>query len=286
MDYIRRFDRPDLRRPLAIVALEGWGDACEAASGAAAYLLGQIEAEPFAAIDPEEFYDFQVRRPIVEVDAGGTRNLSWPATRFFGLERPGDDHDLVIVLGEEPNMRWRTFARTLVQLLDEAGVERLVTLGAFVGQVAHTLPVPIIGVGTDPDEVTRHDLLTSRYEGPTAAVSVILEASREAGIPALSLWAATPHYLAANSNPKAMLALLNKAGAILDVDIDTAELEKMSAEFEEKVDDAMDSSSDLAEYVRRLENEAPGEMRDISENGDESSEQLIADIEQFLRNQN
>lgn len=286
MDYIRRFDRPDLRRPQAIVALEGWGDACEAASGAAAYLLGQTEAEPFAAIDPEEFYDFQVRRPIVEVDAGGTRNLSWPATRFFGLERPDSDHDLIIVLGEEPNMRWRTFARTLVQVLDEAGVERLVTLGAFVGQVAHTLPVPIIGVGTDPDEVTRHDLLTSRYEGPTAALSVILEASRESGMPALSLWAATPHYLAANSNPKAMLALLSKAGAILGVDIDTAELEKMSAEFEEKVDDAMDSSSDLAEYVRRLEDEAPGEMRDLSEEGDESSEQLIADIEQFLRNQN
>ena len=282
MDLIRRFDRPDLRRPRAIVALEGWGDACDAASGAAEYLLGQTEVEPFAVIDPEEFYDFQVRRPIVEIDEEGVRNLSWPATRFFALERPGEEHDLVIVLGEEPNMRWRTFARTLVQVLDEAGVEKLATLGAFVGQVAHTLPVPIIGVATDSEDVQRHDLLTSRYEGPTAAISVVLEASRESGMPALSLWAATPHYLAANSNPKAMLALLSKASAVLNVDFDTAELEKISAEFEDKVEKATDSSSDLADYVRRLESAGSEGLSGLD---DDDPTQLIEDIEQFLRQQ-
>ena len=282
MDLIRRFDRPDLRRPRAIVALEGWGDACDAASGAAEYILGQVEVEPFAVIDPEEFYDFQVRRPIVEVDEEGIRSLSWPATRFFAVHQPGEDHDLVVVLGEEPNMRWRTFARTLVQVLDEAGVEKLTTLGAFVGQVAHTLPVPIIGVGTDPDEISRHDLITSRYEGPTAAISVILEASRESGMPAISLWAATPHYLAANSNPKAMLALLRKASAVLDMEFDTAELETIVAEFEDKVDKATDSSSDLADYVRRLESAG---SEGLSGTDEDDPAQLIEDIEQFLRQQ-
>ncbi len=158
----------------------------------------------------------------------------------------------------------------------------MVTLGAFVGQVAHTVPVPIIGVATDPAVVADYALLTSRYEGPTAVLSVILEACREAGIPAVSLWAATPHYLAANANPKAMLALLNKAAEILDVAVDTGELEQVAAEFEEKVAEAMQSSDDLSKYVRRLEEQAP---EAAGEGVEVAGEQLIADIEQFLRNQ-
>ncbi len=283
MDAVRRFARPPLQRPRALIGLEGWGDACDAASGAVAYLLGQTEPEPFAVIEPEEFYDFQVRRPVIEVDEGGTRSLEWPATRAFGLERPGEPHDLVVVMGEEPNLRWKTYARTLVQLLADNGVEQLVTLGAFVGQVAHTVPVPVVGVATDPDLVSGHGLLTSRYEGPTAILSVILEASREEGIPALSLWAATPHYLAANSNPKAMLALLEKASDVTSIAFDLDELRQVAAEFEEKVDEAMAMSSDLSTYVRRLEESS--EAGDEVFLGDDAGEQLISDIEQFLRNQ-
>lgn len=279
MDPVHRFSRPALRRPRAIVALEGWSDACDAASGAASYLVGQHDVEPFAAIDPEEFFDFQSRRPVIDVDSGGTRSLSWPTTQFFGLERPEWSQDLIVVLGEEPGLRWRTFSRELIRILEESGVEQVITLGAFIGQVAHTLPVPIIGVATDPELVETHDLLTSNYEGPTSLLSVILEACREQGVPAISLWAAVPHYLAANANPRVMLALLDKVADLLDIDVETAELRQVALEFDEKVGEAMENSDDLTSYVARLE-EKSGEFA-----GETVSEQLITDIESFLRDQ-
>ena len=282
MDPVHRFFRPALRRPRAIVALEGWSDACEAASGAASYLVGQHDAEPFAVIDPEEFFDFQSRRPVIDVDDGGTRSLSWPSTNFYGLERPEWSQDLIVVTGEEPGLRWKTFAREVVRILEDSGVEQVVTLGAFIGQVPHTLPVPIIGVATDPELIVAHDLLTSNYEGPTSLLSVILEACREVGMPAVSLWAAAPHYLAANSNPRVMLSLLEKASDLLAIEVDSAELRQVTLEFEERVDEAMESSEDLTAYIARLEENAGSDGTLV---GEQASDQLIADIETFLRSQ-
>lgn len=279
MDHVHRISRPQLRAPRAILAWEGWNDACDAASGSIAYVLGQRDdPEPFAWIEPEEFYDFQVRRPRIEVGDGGTRRLSWPVTSAFALDT-GGPHDLILTLGEEPNLRWKTYTRSMARLLDESAVEMIVTLGAFIGQVAHTKPVPIVGVATDPALIDHHGLLTSRYEGPTGIVGVMLEACREVGIPAVSLWAATPHYLAANPNPKAMLALLHKSCDVLRVDIDTTELEVAAGEFEERVDQAMADNQDFVDYVKRLEEEAPemGSL-DPTETGE-----LITEIEDFLR---
>lgn len=278
MDHLRRFSRPRLRSPRALLAWEGWNDACEAASGSAAYLLGTMERpEPFAIVEPEEFYDFQVRRPHVEIDDGGTRRLTWPTTRAFAL--PAGHHDLVLVTGEEPNLRWKTYTRTLAGLLNDHDVEMVVTLGAFVGQVAHTRPVPIVGVATDPALVESHGLLASSYEGPTGIVGVMLEACREVGIPALSLWAATPHYLAANPNPKAMAALLGVARRVLELDLDLGEVEQAAADFDARVEEAMSENDEFVEYVRRLEEE--GTKIDPSR-----SAQMISEIEDFLRGRN
>lgn len=279
MDHVHRVARPGLHSPRAILAWEGWNDACDAASGSVAYLLGQRDdPEPFAWIEPEEFYDFQVRRPRVEVDEGGTRRLSWPLTSAFALDDTGR-HDLILTLGEEPNLKWKTYTRTLARLLDESGVEMVVTLGAFIGQVAHTRPVPIVGVATDPALVEHHGLLTSRYEGPTGIVGVMAEACREVGIPAVSLWAATPHYLAANPNPKAMLSLLSKARDVLRVDLDLTELEVATAEFEARVDEAMEDNEDFVGYVKRLEEEVP----DMTSLNPSDTGELITEIEDFLR---
>ena len=276
MDHLRRLHRPQLRSPRALLAWEGWNDACDAASGAAGYLLARLdEPEPFAVIEPEEFYDFQVRRPQVTIDKGGTRRLSWPLTKAFAV--PTADRDLVLVMGEEPNLRWKTYTRTVAGLLAESDVDRVVTLGAFVGQVAHTLPVPIVGVATDPSLVAAHGLLTSRYEGPTGIVGVMLEACREVGIPAVSLWAATPHYLAANPNPKAMLALLSAAAPLLDVEFELAEMEQMAAEFESQVDAAMADNAEFVGYVRRLEEAGEGPIDPLR------SAEMIGEIEEFLR---
>jgi len=281
MDAVRRIARPSLRQPRALIAWEGWNDACDAASGAAAYLLGQFDQEPFALIEPEEFYDFQAHRPTVETDEGGTRRLSWPGTRFFALELPDQPRDLVVVVGDEPNLRWKTYARLVTRVLADADVESVLTLGAFIGQVAHTVPVPMVGVATHPDLVRTHGLSPSSYSGPTGIVGVLLEACREMGLPALSLWAAVPHYLAANPNPRAMLALLDKAAGVLGVAIDTAELSKVAEEFQARVDAAMAENETFLSYVQRLEAEAgaPHPARLDPKGGD----RLISEIEQFLR---
>ena len=283
MDPIRRLHRPVLRRPRALVAFEGWNDASDAASGAAAYVIGQYDAEPFAVLEPEEFFDFQTHRPEVEVDDGGTRSLTWPSTRFFAVNLPDRDHDLVVVLGEEPNLRWKTFCRHIAEVFAENAVEEAVLLGAFICQVPHTVPVPVVGVATEPALVKSLGLLRSRYEGPTGIVGVLLEAMREEGIPTVSLWGAVPHYLSANPNPKAMLALLDKAATILDVPVDATELSQVAGEFESRVDAAVEQSEDLGQYIARLEKEAETEDLFGSQLNEGDAGQLVQEVEEFLR---
>jgi predicted ATP-grasp superfamily ATP-dependent carboligase len=281
VDPVRRLGRPALRRPRALLAWEGWNDASESASGALAYLLGQFEIEPFVVVEPEEFYDFQVHRPLVKVTEGGTRRLDWPVTRFFAVPLPEQEHDLVVVTGDEPNLRWKTYARLVARVLAECDVEAVVTLGAFIGQVAHTVPVPLMAVATDATLITSNRLTPSGYEGPTGIIAVFLEACREVGIPALSLWAAVPHYLAANPNPRAMLALLEKAAAILQVPFDTAELAQVAGEFQGRVDAAMAENETFQTYVRRLEAEAQPQVRPGLD--PRAGDRLISEIEEFLR---
>lgn len=280
MDAIRRFNKPHLRRPRAILAFEGWNDAADSASGSVNFLREELHIdEPFAAIDPEEFYDFQAHRPQVEISDGGTRNLSWPMTRFFAATLPEDERDLLLVIGDEPSFRWKTYARHITQVLVENDVEEAVLLGAFIGQVSHTNPVPVVGVATDPDLVTRLGLMTSSYEGPTGIVGVLLEACREVGLPTLSLWAATPHYLAANPNPKAMLALTRAARDALDFKVDLGRLDSLATDFVDRVDRALESSQDLREYVEELEEADEGSI-DPS-----AGAELLGEIEDFLRDQ-
>jgi proteasome assembly chaperone (PAC2) family protein len=279
MEPMQRFFRPELRRPVAVIAFEGWSDASEAATGALAFLLGQFEADPFAAIQPEEFFNFPARRPLVEVDEQGLRRLNWPVTNFFALSMPQADRDVLAVMGEEPHLRWRAFSRLVLEILEEGKVEEVMLLGAFIGQVAHTLPVPIVGVATDPELIAHYGLVSSRYQGPTGIVGVLLEAFRDAGLPAISLWAAVPHYLAANPNPKAMLALVSKASDILGFQLDTSELRTVAEEFESRIEAAMQESEDFAQYVRGLES-APSNLEQVDP---EAGRRLVQEVEDFLR---
>ena len=283
MDPIRRLSRPTLRRPRALVAFEGWNDASDAASGVAEYLLGHHEVtEPFAVIEPEEFYDFQSHRPRTSINEGGTRSLTWPRTHLYAIRLPADERDLVVVLGEEPSYRWKTYSRLITQLLTESDVEEVVLLGAFIGQVPHTRPVPIIGVATDPELVHRYGLLTSGYEGPTGIVGVMQEACREVGLPAMSLWGAVPHYLAANPNPRAMLALLTQAAEILRLEVDTSELRTVATEFNDRVNAAIAASDEFAEYISTLEASDDDSVTSLDP---DRSPELVTEIEDFLRDQ-
>lgn len=273
MDPVIWHDRPELTDPVAVIAFEGWNDGGEAASTAVRHAWEALGAEPVATIDHEEYADFQVTRPTIVVDGENARHLDWPSTDVGVVSASG--RDIVLVLGDEPRLRWRSFTDELVGVLRALGVDRAVALGAFIGQVAHTLPVPIIGVA--PDEVRdRHDLLPSSYSGPTGIVGVLNSALPDAGIEVTGLWAATPHYLAGNENPKAAQALLARTEAILGVDLQSHLLLPDVDEWVERVTSAMAESEELRGYVETLEASAE---RLTGGDGDD----LVEEIERFLR---
>ncbi|MCP4223217.1 MAG: PAC2 family protein, partial [Actinomycetia bacterium] len=209
---------------MALVAFEGWNDASDAASGTIAYIIGQFDAEPFLIIDPEEFVDFHETRPTITVEDGATEEVAWPATRMYGVHMEEGEHDLLLVLGDEPQLRWQTYGGLLVDEFRRIGVEQVVLLGAFLGQVPHTAPVPVIGTAASADQLIELGLAGANYRGPTGIVGVLAHLFHQEGLSSLSLWAATSHYLGTNPNPKAMLALLERAARILNVSIDATEL--------------------------------------------------------------
>jgi proteasome assembly chaperone (PAC2) family protein len=285
VDAIRRHSRPALRNPAAIVAFAGWSDACDAASGAVNHLLRRFGVdEAFATLEPEEFYDFQEHRPIVSISDGRVESMSWPELRFYAVERPGAERDLVFVVGDEPTLRWKTFARSLTKVLTDTGVETVAVLGAYIGPVTHSSPVPVTGVATDAALLRAGGLSASDYHGSTGIVSVVSEACREAGLPAISIWAATPHYLAANPNPMAMRALLRAAGSIAGFDGDDDTIRAMEAEFIGRVDEAVAASEELAGYIAELAAEAEQDLRDEVERIDpQRMPELVDEIEEFLK---
>ena len=280
MDQVRRLSDPGLRSPVALVAFEGWNDASDAASGAVAYIIGQFDAEPFLIIDPEEFVDFHETRPIISVEEGVAAEVAWPATRMYGVPIGEGDHDLVLVLGDEPQLRWQTFGRLMVDEFRRIGVERVVMLGAFLGQVPHTAPVPVIGTAASAEALAGLGVIGANYRGPTGIVGVLSHLFNEEGFTTISLWAATSHYLGTNPNPKAMLALLERAARILDISVDATELAQVAGDFEARVDTAMAASEEFSSYVRRLETLTSEGGPDFNPS---DAAELISEVEDFLK---
>ncbi|GMR02844.1 MAG: PAC2 family protein [Acidimicrobiia bacterium] len=255
MDVIRRHEEPNLRRPIAIIAFGGWNDACDVASTAAAFVLDAHDDKVvIAEIEPDPFYDFQQHRPIIDIRDGVPRSLSWPSMQFTALRRPKDGRDILVVSGPEPNFQWKTFSRSIVDVLTSVGIEEAILIGAYVGAVSHAAPVTLSGVGSDQVSVIRSGLDSANYNGPTGIVGVVQGACKEAGIRSLSIWAPTPPYLSGNPFPKAVLALVEKISDITNLHIDTAELITVDAEYTQKVDEALeDAGSDVAEFLDEIE---------------------------------
>src|SRR2546421_12393292 len=245
--------RPELRRPVLVAAFRGWNDGGQGASLGAGYLAKQWGASRFAEIDPENFYDFQATRPHVSLEEGMTRKLDWPDNGFFHSEIPGTDRDAVILLGTEPNLRWRSFSELVLGLAQDLDVERVVTFGSLLADVPHTRPAPVTAAATDEALMEELGLESSRYEGPTGIVGVLLDACRQAGISSLSLWAAVPHYVSLAPSPRAALALVRRFGALLQIDVDVAELQQAADDYSEQVSEAVSSDADTAAYVEELE---------------------------------
>jgi predicted ATP-grasp superfamily ATP-dependent carboligase len=279
-DPLRIHERPELTRRVLIAAFRGWNDGAQAASLAAGYLAKTWGAERFADLDPEEFFDFQATRPHVSLEEGLTRRIDWPETAFYHARPKGLDRDVVLLLGIEPNLRWRTFSELLVGLVSDLDVELMITLGALLADVPHTRSSPVTGSASDEDLVQRLGLSASRYEGPTGIVGVLHDACRQAGIPSASLWAAVPHYVSLTPSPRAAVALCERLGGLIGVEIDVDELEEAAATYEEQVSEAVASDEETAAYVEELERRVDSleESTDLP-----SGDALAAELTRFLR---
>jgi proteasome assembly chaperone (PAC2) family protein len=234
-----------------------------------------------ARIDPEEFFDFQDNRPTVRLTAGQTRRIEWPENTLIAAETPSAEHDLLLLSGAEPSLRWRTFTDLVVGAAERAGVEMVITLGALIADVAHTRPVPITGLASDAELVERLGLSRSNYEGPTGIVGVLHDACRRRQITSASLWAAVPHYVAAVPNPKAALALLHRMEGLTGIEIEASELEESTERFDEQIDRAVAANPEVQDLVRRLEEEQ-AEAIDLSQEVP-SGEAIASEFQRFLR---
>ena len=300
-----RWERvPELRRPVMIASFEGWNDAGDAASTAVSHIAEVWDAESFADIDPEEYFDFSSTRPEVGFTEGGAREIVWPTNEFFVAPLGESGRDVVLLLGDEPQLRWRTFCSRVIEVATTLKVEMVVTLGALLADVPHTRPVRITGTAADPLLIERLTLQRSRYEGPTGIVGVLHDFLSKAGIPSCSLWAAVPHYLPSTTSPKAALALVERASELLGVAIPTLALEVASVEYERQVNQVVEADEEMVGFLAQLEaNHDEGDDDDDVELDDEdedldartafsdaegklvTGDALAAELEKFLRDQ-
>lgn len=268
----------ELVDPVVIAAFGGWNDAADAATTVVQHLMDEWDATVVGRFDPEHYYDFQVNRPVVGLDDDGRRTLSWPGTEIAVASPPNLERDVILVRGIEPNMRWRQFTADLLAACDDLGAQLVITLGALLADTPHTRPVPISGTTSAPDLSQHMGLEVSTYEGPTGIVGVIQDACARLDIPAVSYWAAVPHYVAQPPCPKASLALLGRLEEILGSPLPLGELPEEAKAWERGVAQLTEEDEDIADYVRQLE-----EARDAADLPEASGEAIAAEFERYLR---
>jgi proteasome assembly chaperone (PAC2) family protein len=271
-------DVSQLRSPLLIAAFEGWNDAADAASSVVDHLISVWDARVVAAIDPEDFYDFQMNRPVVGTDDAGMRRLTWPSTQLLVASPPGSHRDIILLRGIEPNMRWRQFCAELLAASDELGTEMVITLGALLADTPHTRPIPVTGTASEPDLVDRLKLEQSNYEGPTGIIGVFQDACVQTDVPVVAFWAAVPHYVAQPPCPKATLALLGQIEDLLELSIPLADLPEEARAWERGVDELAEEDEEIGDYVRALE-----ETRDTADLPEASGEAIAREFERYLK---
>jgi proteasome assembly chaperone (PAC2) family protein len=283
-DHLRWTRRPPLRSPVVVAGFEGWNDAGDGASGAVRALIDAWNADPFAEIDPEEFYDFTATRPLVRLVEGKTRAIEWPTNTFSAASIEGADVDVVLLLGHEPGLKWRTFCEQVVDVVRAVDARMVVTLGALLAEVPHTRPVRVIGTAEDDGLIERLRLRRSTYEGPTGIVGTLHDALRSRGVPSVSLWAAVPTYVSGPSSPAAALALVRRVVDLLGVPFDPSELEQESIDYSRRLDEIVAEDVDLREFLARLESVYDDDsVAEADEVGDPG--RLIEEVERYLRDQ-
>jgi proteasome assembly chaperone (PAC2) family protein len=286
--YLHEHDDIELRDPVLIAAFRGWNDAGDAASFAALHLGRVWSATRLASIDPEEFYDFQATRPQVSLEDGKTRKITWPLNEIWGARIDSAPHDVLLVVGTEPNLKWKTFSRLIIDIALRYRVHLAVTLGALLADVPHSRPVQITGTAVADDLVDRLGLQRSRYEGPTGIVGVVHDALQKSGVESASLWAAVPHYLAVSPNPKAAMALVERAASLIGATVDLEDLRAASVAYEDRVGEMVAADDDVRAYVRLLEERVDQAEKEspIDPSRLPSGDALAQEFERFLRERN
>ncbi|HEX5596980.1 MAG TPA: PAC2 family protein [Micromonosporaceae bacterium] len=268
---------PVLRSPVAIAAFEGWNDAADASTAAVEHLERIWQARPVTALDPEEFYDFQVNRPTITMTDGEARQLEWPTTRFTVGSPAQAERDIVLIRGIEPSLRWRTFCEQILEVCHSLEVNQVILLGALLADVPYTRPLPISGSSTKLTDAG-HQFTPTRYQGPTGIVGVLQDACARAELDVTSFWVHVPHYANNPPCPKATLGLLHRIEEVLDLAVPMAELSEEAAEWEQRVHQAAEQDAELREYVRELEAR-------VGDTGLEtlSGDEIALEFEKYLR---
>lgn len=280
MEHLRWTADPDLHEPVVIAAFEGWNDAGDAASTAVRYLIQRWEATLVATVDPEEFYDFTSTRPHVRLDEDGKRQIDWPSTEIYAATLPDSDTQVLIIVGTEPQLRWRTYTQVLTEIASSRSARLCVTLGALLAEVPHTRPTAVVGTAYEPDVIAGLDLQPSSYEGPTGIVGVLHDAWRSAGLRSASLWATVPSYVPGAPSPKAALALIERTAGMLETAVATTDLEIAAAAYERQVSELVDADEETSTYVTSLE-----QRHDVAPSVLPSAETIAEEVERFLRDQ-
>ncbi|MFT4264163.1 MAG: PAC2 family protein [Nocardioides sp.] len=268
----------ELHDAVVIAAFEGWNDAADAASHVVDHLMSVWSARVVGEIDPEDYYDFQVNRPHVGLNAAGMREITWPTTRIAIASPPELDRDVILIRGLEPSMRWRQFCDELLGAVEALGGSLVVTLGALLSDTPHTRPIPVSGTSSEPELVDRLKLELSTYEGPTGIVGVFQDACVNEDLASVSYWAAVPHYVAQPPCPKATLALVHRLEELLEISIPLGDLPDDARAWERGVDELAEEDEDVADYVRSLE-----EARDTTELPEASGEAIAREFERYLK---
>ena len=306
MEYIHYLSEPVLRDPVVIAALGGWNDAADAATTAIKFLIDRWKPTKFAEIDIEDFFVFTETRPTIKYVDGIQRTIIWPNCQFLSHQTPELSHDIILYLGSEPQLKWKTFSQCFLDVCKKFNASEVVLLGALLADVPHSISVPITGTSSNADlkeRLKEMDIHSSRYEGPTGMIGVLQDSFQRANIPAASIWAAAPHYQAATPNIKVTSALLTYLNTFMSFGLDLSDIQTDAMRFEEQISTLVARDPEASAYVRKLEEQVTSSSQeDDDDEGDESSidpnpdrtvgtgplpsaESLIRGVEELLRKQ-
>ncbi len=280
-------ERPGLARPFLLIAFDGWANAGQVTSAVAWYLIGRLKAKVFAEVIPDEFYIYQSsgnenRRPVADIETGLIKSVNIVTTNFSYYRDPLGEHDLIIASGPEPEQKWVRYIKLILDFVRECRVEKIIAIGGSFGAIPHTVPTHIAGVVNQAsliDEIKGQGIEPVTYKGPSSIYTLLMVEAAKRELPAISLWAYTPHYIQV-MNFIAAYSLLLKLNSILGIDADLTDARKDSEYLYSQIEQAIAQKPELQAHLKMLEEEyrkgKPQQHKPISQN-------IVKEIEDLLK---